>query len=141
METMDLRKFDQAYALAAASEISARVPDGRYQVVIENVELTSTKTTSNPMLKWKLRILGPSHHNRMLWKNSVITENSLGRVKTELRLCGYALDKISPIEGRLVEFQGLELEITKKGRNDAPDDIFFEKNITVEVESGDELPF
>ena len=71
----------------------------------------------------------------------MITENSLSRVKTELRLCGYETDKLSPVEGRLVEFQGIELEVTKKGRNDGPDDIFFEKNVTVEVESGDELPF
>ena len=56
METLDLRKFDQAYALAQAAEVFARVPDGRYQVVIENVELTTTKTTSNPMFKWKLRM-------------------------------------------------------------------------------------
>ena len=141
METLDLRKFDQAYAIAPASEIFARVPDGRYQVVVENVELTTTKTTSNPMFKWKLRISGPKYANRLLWKNSVITENSLSRVKTELRLCGYEVDKLSPVEGRLVEFQGIELEVTKKGRNDGPDEIFFEKNVTAEVESGDELPF
>ena len=129
METLDLRKFDQAYAMATASEIFARVPDGRYQVVVENVELTTTKTTSNPMFKWKLRISGPKYANRLLWKNSVITENSLSRVKTELRLCGYEVDKLSPVEGRLVEFQGIELEVTKKGRNDGPDEIFFDKQL------------
>ena len=141
METLDLRKFDQAYAMAPSMETFAKVPDGRYQVVVENVELTTTKTTSNPMFKWKLRISGPKYANRLLWKHSVITENSLGRVKTELKLCGYEADKLSPVEGRLLEFQGLELEVTKKGRTDGPDDVFFEKNVTVEVEGGDELPF
>ena len=140
--TVDLRKFDQAYALAPAVELFDRVPDGRYQTTIENVELITTKTTGNPMLKWKLRISGPKFANRILWKNSVITDNSLSRVKTELRICGYGLDKLSPLEGRLLQFQGLELEVTKKSREGGPDDVFFEKNISVvAAEVHDELPF
>lgn len=140
--TVDLRKFDQAYALAPAVELFDRVPDGRYQTTIENVELITTKTTGNPMLKWKLRISGPKFANRILWKNSVITDNSLSRVKTELRLCGYGLDKLSPLEGRLLQFQGLEMEVTKKSREGGPDDVFFEKNISVvTAEVHDELPF
>ena len=140
--TVDLRKFDQAYALAPAVELFDRVPDGRYQTTIENVELITTKTTGNPMLKWKLRISGPKFANRILWKNSVITDNSLSRVKTELRLCGYGLDKLSPLEGRLLQFQGLEMEVTKKSREGGPDDVFFEKNISVvTTEVHDELPF
>lgn len=140
--TVDLRKFDQAYALAPAVELFDRVPDGRYQTTIENVELITTRTTGNPMLKWKLRISGPKFANRILWKNSVITDNSLSRVKTELRICGYGLDKLSPLEGRLLQFQGLELEVTKKSREGGPDDVFFEKNISVvAAEVHDELPF
>ena len=139
--TVDLQKFDQAYALAPAVELFDRVPDGRYQTTIENVELITTKTTGNPMLKWKLRISGPKFANRILWKNTVITDNSLSRVKTELRICGYGLDKLSPLEGRLLQFQGLELEVTKKSREGAPDDVFFEKNISVNLEVHDELPF
>ena len=140
--TVDLRKFDQAFALAPAVELFDRVPDGRYQTTIENVELMTTKTTGNPMLKWKLRISGPKFANRILWKNSVITDNSLSRVKTELRLCGYGLDKLSPLEGRLLQFQGLEMEVTKKSREGGPDDVFFEKNISVvTTEVHDELPF
>ena len=141
MSTFDLRKFDQAFAFAPATEMAQNVPDGRYQVIVETVDLTTKKTTAYPILKWKLRITGPRHANRMLWKNSEITELSMSRVKSELRLCGYELDKISPLEGRLFQFQGLELEIMKKGQTAGPDDIFFEKNVTVEVEAGDELPF
>lgn len=139
--TVDLSKFDQAYALTPALDVFERVPDGRYQTTVENVELGTTKTTGNPMLKWKLRISGPKYANRILWKNTVITDNSLGRVKSELRMCGYSLEKLSPLEGRLLQFQGLELEVTKKSREGGPDDVFIEKNISMNVEAHDELPF
>ena len=139
--TVDLSKFDQAYALTPALDVFERVPDGRYQTTVENVELGTTKTTGNPMLNWKLRISGPKYANRILWKNTVITDNSLGRVKSELRMCGYSLEKLSPLEGRLLQFQGLELEVTKKSREGGPDDVFIEKNISMNVEAHDELPF
>ena len=59
------------------------VPDGKYQVTVEKVELTQA-STGNPILKWTLRIRGPQFINRLLWRNNVFTHTSLKFVKTAL---------------------------------------------------------
>jgi len=61
------------------------VPDGKYQVNVERVELTRTQTSKTPMLKWTFRVLGPRCRGRLLWKNSLIgTKDNLKWLKTDL---------------------------------------------------------
>ena len=73
------------------------VPDGKYQVVVEKVEIAEAHTTGNPMLKWTLRVLAPHHVNRVMWRNSVFTPNTLKFVKTDLHICGLDLEKLSDL--------------------------------------------
>ena len=42
------------------------VPDGTYQVIVDKAELTRAKTSGTPMLRFDLRILGPTYKNRHL---------------------------------------------------------------------------
>jgi len=47
------------------------------------------------MLKWTLRVIAPKCVNRLIWRNNVITHNTLKYVKTDLHLCGLDLEKLS----------------------------------------------
>jgi len=67
-QTIDLAQFDDDFRSEATEERGdfESVPDGKYQVAVEKVELTQS-STGNPMLKWTLRILAPRFVNRFLW--------------------------------------------------------------------------
>ncbi len=75
-DTMDLAQFDDDFVSADVEEKDFEpVPDGKYQVKVDRVELTRSETSGNPMLKWALKILGPKHKGRLLWRNNVIASN------------------------------------------------------------------
>jgi hypothetical protein len=127
--SIDLAQFDDDFLNETPDERGEGegVPDGKYQVAVERVELTQS-SAGNPMLKWKLRILAPRHQNRVLWRNSVFTHNTLKYVKTDLHLCGLDLQKLSDLPDHLDKLIELKLEVTKKTRGDN-ENIYFNRRI------------
>ena len=104
------------------------MPDGKYQVTVEKVELTEAQSSGNPMLKWTLRIIAPRHVNRLMWRNSVFTANTLKFVKTDLHLCGLDLEKLSALPKNLSKLLDVKLEVTKKTKGDN-ENIYFNSRI------------
>ncbi|HEY3741844.1 MAG TPA: DUF669 domain-containing protein [Bryobacteraceae bacterium] len=130
---VDLSRFDDDYRKAKQGEVPPPfkpVPDGRYQVIVENVELTKTRTTGNPMLKWRMRIAGPTMADRILWKNQILTERSMAFVAREFAVCGLNMESLSELPSRLAGLTNLRLEVTKKSRPERPDDVYFDRNLT-----------
>ncbi len=129
-KNIDLSQFDEEFqseTLAERSDADS-VPDGKYQVVVEKVEITEAHTTGNPMLKWMLRILAPSHVNELMWRNSVFTPNTLKFVKTDLHICGLDLEKLSDLPKSLSKLLDVKLEVTKKTKGDNTN-IYFNSRI------------
>ena len=111
---IDLSYLDDDFAQAEVKEHDfTPVPDGKYQVNVDKVELTKAQTTGNPMLKWTLRILGPTNRDRFLWKNSVMITDTMEYVKKDLWLCGLPINKLSDLNGRLEDLLDVKLEIQK----------------------------
>jgi hypothetical protein len=145
---IDLKRYDEDYRRAKQGgplqqqqpQPFQPVPDGKYQVVVETVELTKTRTTGNPMLKWRLRIAGPALADRMLFKNSVITGKTIPFVEKDFRLCGLHMESLSELPSRLPQLVNLRLEVTKKGRTDHPDEIYFDRNLTAVAVHKPDLP-
>ena len=128
--SIDLTQFDDDFRSETPAERSdmESVPDGKYQVVVEKVEITEAHTTGNPMLKWTLRVLAPRHVNRLMWRNSVFTPNTLKFVKTDLHICGLDLEKLSDLPRNLSKLLDVKLEVTKKTKGDN-ENIFFNRRI------------
>ena len=129
-KSIDLTQFDDDFQSETPAERSdmESVPDGKYQVAIEKVEITEAHTTGNPMLKWTLRILAPRHVNRLMWRNSVFTANTLKFVKTDLHICGLDLEKLSDLPRNLSRLLDVKLEVTKKTKGDN-ENIYFNSRI------------
>jgi hypothetical protein len=128
-QSIDLAQFDADFKSEATEERGdfESVPDGKYQVAVEKVELAQS-STGNPMLKWTLRILTPRFVNRFLWRNSVFTHNTLKYVKTDLHLCGLDLEKLSELPKHLGKLLEVKLEVTKKTKGDN-ENIYFNRRI------------
>ena len=109
---VDLSQFDDDFRAEQPEERGdyESVPDGKYQVAVEKVELTEAQSTGNPMLKWTLRVIAPKFINRLMWRNSVITHNTLKYVKTDLHTCGLDLDKISELPKHLKKLLDVKLD-------------------------------
>ena len=127
---IDLTQFDDDYRSEQPEERGdfESVPDGKYQVAVEKVELTEAQSTGNPMLKWTLRVIAPKFVNRLMWRNSVITHNTLKYVKTDLHLCGLDLEKLSDLPKQLKKLLDVKLEVTKKTKGEN-ENIFFNRRI------------
>jgi len=132
-DEFDLAQFDDDFSQAEVEDREFdTVPDGKYQVVVDRVELTRTQSTGNPMLKWTLRILGPTQAGRLLWRNNVIaTAENLKWLKTDLFTCGLQIEKLSDLPSNLERLLDVKLEVTKrtKGENE---NVYLNKRIVTD---------
>lgn len=129
----ELEQFDEEFAAAEVEERNAPVPDGKYSVVVEKVEITRTKNYNNLMVKWTLRVLMPiEYEGRLLWRNSIIVSaENLKWLKTDLHTCGLELEKLSDLPAHLEYLEGVKLEITQKSK-DKYTNIYFNERIELE---------
>ena len=134
-DTMDLAQFDDDFVSANVEERDFEaVPDGKYQVKVDRVELTRSETSGNPMLKWALKILGPTHKGRLLWRNNVIaSEDNVKWLKQDLYTCGLQMDKLSDLPGKLETLLDVGLEVTKRTKNEF-ENIYFNRRIVLSDE-------
>jgi hypothetical protein len=128
---LDLAALDDKFAAADVPTPCRPIPDGSYRVEVVDVKLTTTRTTDRPILKWKLRIVGPgtAYQGRLLWKNSGLrTAQNLRWLKHDLRVAGLALAKLSELPMVLGHLVDIELDVTKRTRN-GYDDIYFNRRL------------
>ena len=130
---VDLTQFDDAFTDAPVEEKEFdSVPDGKYQVNVEKVEITTAKTSGNPMLKWMLRILAPRFRGRMLWRNNVMaTRENIKWLKNDLHVCGLDLQKLSELPANLERLLDVKLEITKRTKGDN-ENVYFNRRIVLD---------
>jgi hypothetical protein len=151
---VDLTRFDGDFAEAPVEEKEFDpVPDGKYQVNVDKVEITTAKTSGNPMLKWTLKILGPRFRGRLLWRNNVMaTRENIRWLKNDLHVCGLDLQKLSDLPANLERLLDVKLEVTKRTKGDS-ENVYFNRRIVLDegaagaggashgVDAKDDIPF
>jgi len=137
-DDIDLTQFDEDFAEAEVEEREFEpIPDGKYQVNVERVELTRAQTSGNPMLKWTLRIIAPRFRGRLLWRNNVmVSRENIKWLKTDLHTCGLSLEKISDLPANLEKLINIKLEVTKRTRGEN-ENVYLNRRIVLE-DGGDE---
>jgi len=137
VEEIDLSQWDEEYINAPIEDRDMDpLPDGKYQVVVDRIELTKSQTSGNPMLKWKLKVLGPKHEGAIMWRNNVIgTESNVRWLKNDLHVCGLDLEKLSELRGKLGKLLDIMLEVTKKTKGEN-ENIYFNRRIVNDAASG-----
>ncbi|HOZ49062.1 MAG TPA: DUF669 domain-containing protein [Candidatus Hydrogenedentes bacterium] len=135
-EDIDLSQFDDDYESAEVEDREFEpVPDGKYQVKVDRVEIARAKSSGNPMLKWTLKILAPTHAGRLLWRNNVMaSKENVKWLKNDLHVCGLELEKLSELPERLDDLLDLTLEVTKRTRGEN-ENIYLNRRI--EIDAGD----
>lgn len=136
---IDLTQYDDDFAKSQIEERTFEdVPNGKYQVRVERAEIVRALSNGNPMLKWTLKILGPTHAGRLLWRNNCwvsddekTKERLMSWLKTDLHTCGVDISKLSELRPRLGDLLDVTLEVNKrtKGENQS---VYFERRIVVD---------
>lgn len=121
---MDLTEYNDMYEDAEVQDKFSMVPDGKYQVYIDEISIEETKHTHKPMIKWTFKIMSGVYESKLLWKNSVITDDkkSMDYIKTDLLICGLELKKFSDLQKRLGELLNVQLEVQTKIKKADPND-------------------
>ena len=99
---LDLAQFDDDFSEAPIEEREFEdVPDGKYQVKVERAEIVRALSNGNPMLKWTLKILGPTHAGRLLWRNNCwVSDDEKTRERLMSCIGGVWADSSSGYEAR-----------------------------------------
>ena len=138
-DDFDLAQYDDDFSEAPVEEKSfEEPPDGKYQVLVDKVELTRSKTSNNPMLKWQLRILGPQCAGRYLFRNNMIASpENVKWLKGDLATCGMDVSalKLSELPNRLGELLDVTLEVQKK-TNGEYTNVYLNRRIDIDVPPG-----
>jgi len=141
---IDLSRFDRTVQPETKPRPKFEsIPDGKFDVRIEDVELYVSPKTNNPVLKYTLRVLGPTHANQLMWKYRGITENTLSYILDELKVCGLELERFSDLKHHLHDLIGVELEVTRRSRGEDVS-IFFNDQLAGKQNADlddDDLPF
>jgi hypothetical protein len=142
-KSANLRKFDDQWRSAPARATDDRyagLPDGDYDATIEEIRLSETTSTQRPVVIWTLRINGPQAAGRVVYKNRVITENTLTYLKEDLEKCGVSLDRLSELEANLPALTGRSVAFRKVTRPNGSD-IYFSWRTKPAPAPDEELPF
>jgi hypothetical protein len=145
-EDIDLTHFDAAFSSDKAADNFQplhTIPDGRYEVVVVEAQLTRSQSSGNPMIRWTMRITGQTFRDRILRKHRAITEKSIPYLKKELEVCGLQLRKISDLKSRVQEMEGVELEVVKVTKGE-DSNIYFNRSLSSKSQPDgltDDLPF
>lgn len=116
---VDLEQFNDGFATTQVdtNADTDELPDGKYQMVVEKVELQRSQK-GNAMLVWRFRVLGPRYAGRKHWhRNMIVSKENLRWLKHDLVVAGLELAKLSELPNRVHELFDvvLEVQIKKKG--------------------------
>lgn len=136
-DNFDLAQFDDDFEKAAVEEREfEEPPDGKYQVIVDRVEMARSQTANNPMLKWQLKIIGPRCAGRILFRNNmIVSPENIKWLKNDLFICGLELQKLSDLPGRLGELLDVTLEVKKQTRGEYSN-IYLQRRIQIDVPPG-----
>jgi len=119
----DLSVYEAAWAQSAEvpTANTDEVPDAVYHCSVHTVEIKTSKA-GNLMLAWQLKVIGPSHKGRLIFKQNMIVADAqrLAYLRKDLSTCGIDPGKISTLRDRLELLLDREIEVkveTKGYRN------------------------
>ncbi|MGE5623811.1 MAG: DUF669 domain-containing protein [Methanocella sp.] len=115
------------------------LPDGKYQVAVEEVSLERSKASGRAQVKWTLRVLVGEHKGRLIWRyNGIENFDQATYLKKDLHTCGLDLEKLSDLADRAGELVGVVLEVTLRTKGEFQN-CYLNKQIKTPVFSGEQI--
>lgn len=140
----DLTRFDDEYEKSSSEREYAPIPDGKYEVHVNDVVLKPTKSGDGSRILWTLEITkGPCEKRLLFHSNQLVTPENLRFAKADLFMCGIKDPKISDAVKKLGQLHGLRLLVTVKTKGEYQNNYFDEVLTEDEIhpDEDDPIPF
>ena len=111
-----LKQYDAEWGEAKVKENDfTPLPDGKYQVRVDTVQIQEYEQTGAIYLYWELEVVNGQHEGRKVFKrNGLDNPEKFGWLKTDLHRAGIELEKLSEIEMVLPDLLDRILEVQLK---------------------------
>ncbi len=110
-----LEEFEGAWKDAPTESTFDNLPDGKYQVSIEEVRLENAKKSGRLQLAWVLTVMNGDYAGRKVFHyRGLDREESAGWMKREIYACGLEVESILDLPDMLPELLDRVVEITLK---------------------------
>jgi len=135
----DLVDLDEEFEGTEAAEKKefVKVPNGRYQVIVDKVLLDRAQNTGDLMLKWELVIIsGKFMPQRLFRNNMIVTPDNLKWLKTDLLTVGVDIKKISELPMHLKDILDTKLEVSVKNytkKEQEYQNVYLQKKLDIEL--------
>jgi len=134
--SVDLSEFDDEFSDTEAID-GSEVDDGKYQVRIDKAVLCESRN-GNPMIKWDLVVISGIQLNRHIFKNAMITKDSLPFIKGDFKTLGQTINKFSSdLPGALERCLDKTLEVTKRTKGEFTN-VYFNKVLAIPGSAGND---
>jgi hypothetical protein len=141
---VDLSKFNETWASATPPDPgnAERLPDGTYQVVVENLEVTTTKSGRDCVL-WTLKVTGPRHAGRKVWHRDFLDQQerqeqlrALGYLKKNLALFGVHCERFEDLPAHFAGVVGQAVEVALKTNQRDYQNAYFNRLVSAPAGNG-----
>jgi|LSQX01.3.fsa_nt_gb hypothetical protein len=132
-----LKQFDRVWEEAPESAEFDKLPDGKYQVTVEEVRFENAKTSGRLQLAWVFAVISPvNFENRKIFHyRGLDKEESIGWMKKEIYACGLKVEKLSDLPDLLPQLLDRIIEVTlktKKSNGEEFQNCFINKLLSAE---------
>jgi len=93
------------------------VPDGDYEAVIEEFDITKSRKTGEPLLIWTFRIATGPCAGKTLKKFRILKDAWANWIREEIDNCGIQLDDVYHIHQHAPKLIGKPVRIARRTRN------------------------
>ena len=110
-----LQEYEQMWQDAPEGDTFENLPDGKYQVSIQEVRFENAKTSGRLQLAWVFQVESGQHKGRKVFHyRGLDKEESVGWMKKEVARCGLKVEQITDLPDKLEELLFRIIEITLK---------------------------
>lgn len=113
----ELEQFDRVWeeAEVEGGNKYENLPDGKYQVKIDEIRFENAKTSGRLQLAWVFKVLSPATAaNRKIFHYRGLDEESVKWMKQEVWKCGLEVEKITDLPHVLENLLDRVIEVTLK---------------------------
>jgi hypothetical protein len=125
-----LSQYEEEYQKAEV-QATGELPDGKYIVRIDRVELTTSKTSNRPQMVWDMIITEGTYQGWHVWKyNGLDSAEKIHYLKNDLHRADLPLERISDLESALPQLLDRKLEVrvkTKLGEHGESQNVYINK--------------
>jgi len=116
-----LKEFDSAWREAVVEDEFKNLPDGKYQVSIDEIRFENAKKSGRLQLAWVLTVISPQENKgrKIFHYRGLDNEESVKWMKKEMFICGLDSPNISDLPDKLPSILDSIIEVTLKTKKTA----------------------